>query len=102
MIPWYWLPISLFIGVVSGALLYANFDAEFAFETMLFGRTMDEDADAAGMIPKLADSWNAGILVFLVLLGIFVALMNKAGGSAAFGRWAAKHIKTGSVHSWLQ
>jgi len=86
--------ISLFIGVVSGALLYANFDAEFAFETMLFGRTMDEDADAAGMIPKLADSWNAGILVFLVLLGILVALMNKAGGSAAFGRWAAKHIKT--------
>ena len=86
--------ISLFIGVVCGALLYANFDLEFAFETMLFGRTPDKKAEAAGMIPKIADSWNAGILVFLVLLGILVALMNKAGGSAAFGRWAAKHIKT--------
>ena len=83
---------SLFIGVISGALLYANFDLEFAYETIFFGTT--SDGDAAGMIPKLADSWNAGILVFLVLLGILVALMNKAGGSAAFGRWASKHIKT--------
>lgn len=83
---------SLFIGIVSGALLYANFDLEFAFETMLFGT--DTEGGAAGMIPKIADSWNSGILVFLVLLGILVALMNKAGGSAAFGRWASKHIKT--------
>lgn len=83
---------SLFIGAVGGALLYANFDMEFALNTMLFGR--DGDGDAAGLVPKIADSWNAGILVFLVLLGILVALMNKAGGSAAFGRWASKHIKT--------
>ena len=47
-----------------------------------------------GMIYKLADSWNVGILVFLVMLGILVSLLNKAGGSAAFGKWASKHIKT--------
>ena len=47
-----------------------------------------------GMIAQLSDSWNVGIIVFLVVLGIMVALMNKAGGSAAFGRWAKKHIKT--------
>ena len=46
------------------------------------------------MIYKLADSWNVGILVFLVMLGILVSLLNKAGGSAAFGKWASKHIKT--------
>ena len=39
-------------------------------------------------------SWNVGILVFLVVLGIMVALMNKVGGSAAFGQWASTHIKT--------
>ena len=46
------------------------------------------------MLYKISDTFNAGILVFLVLLGILVALMNKAGGSAAFGKWASKHIKT--------
>ena len=46
------------------------------------------------MVYKLSDSWNVGILVFLVMLGILVALLNKAGGSAAFGKWASKHIKT--------
>ena len=84
--------LSLLIGAVTGALLYANFDLEFAFNTMLFGT--DSDGDAAGLIPKIANSWNAGILVFLVLLGILVALMNRAGGSSAFGRWASAHIKT--------
>ena len=83
---------SLFIGAVAGALLYANFDLEFATTTLLFGT--DGDGEAAGLVPKIADSWNAGILVFLVLLGILVTLMNRAGGSAAFGRWASKHIKT--------
>ena len=85
---------SLFVGAISGALLYANFDLEFAIQTLLFGRTMDKKPEPAGLVPKIADSWNVGILVFLVLLGILVALMNKAGGSAAFGRWASKHIKT--------
>lgn len=46
------------------------------------------------MVYKLADAWNVGILVFLVMLGILVSMLNKAGGSAAFGKWASKHIKT--------
>ena len=47
-----------------------------------------------GIVGVLSDSYNVGILVFLVVLGIMVCMMNKAGGSAAFGRWASKHIKT--------
>ncbi len=78
---------SLFVGIVSGALLYSNFNLEHAVNTMFF----NEDG---GMLYKIADSFNVGILVFLVLLGILVALMNKAGGSAAFGNWASKHIKS--------
>ena len=83
---------SLFVGVVSGGLIYANFNLEFAFNTMLFG--VDEEGGAAGLVPKISDVWNTGILVFLVLLGIIVALMSKAGGSVAFGKWASTHIKT--------
>lgn len=78
---------SLFAGIVIGALLYANFNLETMVNTMFFN-------ESGGMIFKLADSWNVGILVFLVMLGILVALMNKAGGSAAFGKWASAHIKT--------
>ena len=78
---------SLFVGVVTGALLYSHGNLRILFDTMLF----QEDH---GMINKLADSYNVGILVFLVILGILVAMMNKAGGSAAFGRWASAHIKT--------
>ncbi len=78
---------SLFVGIVTGALLYSNFNLEKMMNSMLF----HEDG---GMVYKLADSWNVGILIFLVVLGIMVAMMNKAGGSAAFGRWASKHIKT--------
>lgn len=78
---------SLFVGIAIGALLYANGNLELALNTMLF----HEDG---GMITKLADSWNVGIIVFLVILGIMVALMNKVGGSAAFGQWASKNIKT--------
>ena len=47
-----------------------------------------------GLIANLADSYNVGILVFLVVLGVIVVLMNKAGGSRAYGEWAAAHIKT--------
>ncbi|MBR6173045.1 MAG: Na+/H+ antiporter NhaC family protein [Eubacterium sp.] len=83
---------SLFLGIFTGALLYSQFDLELALQTILFGK--DIDGDAAGLVPKLTDSWNAGILVFLVVLGIIVVLMNKAGGSAAFGRLASRHIKT--------
>ncbi len=75
---------SLFIGIFSGALLYANFNLEGTLMHALEG----------GFISSLADSYNVGILIFLVLLGALVAMMNKAGGSAAFGRWASTHIKT--------
>ena len=78
---------SLFIGVISGALIYSGFNLELTLNTMFFN-------EEGGMLSKISDSFNAGILVFLVLLGILVALMNKAGGSAAFGKWASKHIKT--------
>ena len=67
---------SLFIGILTGGLLYANFNLELMLQTIFFH-------EKGGMIYKLADSWNVGILVFLVVLGILVAAMNKAGGSAA-------------------
>ena len=53
-----------------------------------------DDAKSYGLIHCLSDPWNVGILVFLVVLGSIVSLMNKAGGSAAFGRWASKHVKS--------
>ena len=78
---------SLFIGAISGALIYSEFNLELALNTLFFN-------EEGGMLSKISDSFNAGILIFLVLLGILVALMNKAGGSAAFGKWATRHIKT--------
>ena len=75
---------SLFIGVLSGALLYSNFNIIGAVDAIV----------NEGLIANVGDSWNAGILIFLVLLGIMVALVNAAGGSAAFGRWAKAHVKT--------
>ena len=78
---------SLFVGIAIGALLYSNGNLELGLNTMLY----NEDG---GMITKLSDSGNVGIIVFLVILGIMVALMNKVGGSAAFGQWASKNIKT--------
>ena len=75
---------SLFIGVLSGALLYSGFS--------LPGTVQHFYTD--GIVKVLADPYNVGILIFLVILGIIVALMNAAGGSAAFGRWARSHIKT--------
>ena len=78
---------SLLVGIATGALLYANGNLELALTSLFF----NEDG---GMVSKLSDSSNVGILVFLVMLGILVALMNKAGGSAAFGRWASTHIHT--------
>ena len=74
---------SLFLGIITGALLYSN----FSFEGTITHAFND------GIVASLADSYNVGILVFLVILGIIVMLMNKAGGSAAFGRWAASHIR---------
>ena len=78
---------SLLVGIATGALLYANGNLELALTTLFF------NVDG-GLVSKLSDSSNVGILVFLVMLGILVALMNKAGGSAAFGRWASTHIHT--------
>ncbi len=74
---------SLFIGILSGALIYSNFNV-WGMVTNSFDV----------MVSKLADSWNVGILIFLVVLGMMVSLVNKAGGSAAYGRWAETHIKT--------
>ena len=74
---------SLFIGVLSGAFLYSNFNV-----WGMITNTFDV------MVSKLADSWNVGILIFLVVLGMMVSLVNKAGGSAAYGRWAETHIKS--------
>ena len=79
---------SLFVGIAAGAILYSNGNMELALNTVLF----NDSENGGGMLTKIAG--NVGILVFLVLLGILVALMNKTGGSAAFGRWAGKHIKT--------
>ncbi len=78
---------SLFTGIVTGALLYSDFNLELCLNTMFFN-------EEGGMVYKLADSWNVGILIFLVLLGILVSLLNKAGGSAAFGAWTSEHIKS--------
>ena len=75
---------SLFIGIVVGGLLYANFSPVATIEHVFVD----------GMIGQLSDPWNVGILIFLVILGAMVMLMNRAGGSAAFGRWAATHVKT--------
>nr|WP_034909274.1 Na+/H+ antiporter NhaC family protein [[Eubacterium] cellulosolvens] len=83
---------SLFIGIVSGALLYSGFDFEGTFNHIFFEKA--EDGSNWGLITQLSDSYNVGILVFLVILGILVALMNRAGGSAAFGTWASSHIKS--------
>ena len=75
---------SLFIGILMGGLLYSN----FSFEGTVLHAFQD------GIVASLSDSYNVGILIFLVILGAIVCLMNKAGGSAAFGRWAQKNIKT--------
>lgn len=78
---------SLFIGSLTGAVIYAasaSLGAEGVFTTVV----------RDGLIANLADSYNVGILIFLVVLGTIVALMNKAGGSKAYGEWAAKHIKS--------
>ncbi len=76
---------SLFMGISTGALLYSNGNLELALQTMMYH-------EEGGLVSKIATQQNASILVFVVLLGALVALMNKAGGSAAFGQWASAHI----------
>lgn len=75
---------SLFVGILVGALFASDFQFERTVLNILEG----------GFIGVLSDSYNVGILIFLVILGAMVCMMNAAGGSAAFGRWASVHIKT--------
>ncbi|MBR4965638.1 MAG: Na+/H+ antiporter NhaC family protein, partial [Lachnospiraceae bacterium] len=75
--------LSLFVGILSGSLLYTMFHP-----ITTVTKTFDT------IIAKLADGWNVGIIIFLVMLGIMVSMMNNAGGSAAYGEWASKHIKS--------
>ena len=75
---------SLFIGILSGAMLYSGFSF-----TGTLNHTFTD-----GVVSVLSDSYNVGILIFLVILGIMVQLMNRTGGSAAFGKWASSHIRT--------
>ncbi len=74
---------SLFVGILAGSLIYSNWNL---WDMILNSFNV--------MIGKICDSWNVGILIFLVLLGMMVSMINKSGGSAAYGRWAAKRIKS--------
>lgn len=74
--------VSLFVGIVMGALLVAGFDPVATLDAIVNN----------GLVPAIAD--NAGIFIFLVILGMIVALVNSAGAAAAFGRWAGKHVKS--------
>ena len=75
---------SLFVGIAVGGIFYGGGN---------FERTITHVLND-GLIGVLSDPYNVGILIFLVVLGAMVSLMNRAGGSAAFGRWASQHIKT--------
>ena len=77
---------SLFLGCLVGALLYTQFAPWETIQALV--------GNEYGLISVLADGDNVGILIFLVVLGIMVDLMNKGGGSEAFGRWAKKHVHT--------
>lgn len=74
--------VSLFVGILLGALLIAGFSPTGTLDAII----------SDGLIPAVAD--NAGIFIFLVMLGMLVALINSAGAAAAFGKWAAKHVKS--------
>ena len=75
---------SLFLGVLTGAILYAGLDLDGIINHVLID----------GLIASLTDGWNVGILIFLVILGMVVYLMNLSGGSKAFGGWALKRVKS--------
>lgn len=81
---------SLFIGIVVGAIFFVIDPASGASGFSGFLNHLFSD----GLVANIADSYNIGILIFMVILGTMVALMNRAGGSAAFGNWAKTHIKT--------
>lgn len=75
---------SLFIGIFVAAIFYSNFNFVGTFDSLI----------SDGFISSVADPWNAGIYIFLVLLGVMVSLVNLSGGARAFGNWAEKNIKT--------
>ena len=75
---------SLFLGILTGAFLNAGFDLVGTLNQVF----------QQGLLTVLSDKWNVGILIFLIILGMMVQLMNRAGGSAAFGQWASTHIKS--------
>ena len=81
--------LSLFLGILVGTLFYANFSPMDTIIGVIGG-----GEEGIGLLAVLTDGWNMGILVFLVCLGIVGALITGAGGSAAYGRWAEKHIKS--------
>ena len=75
---------SLFLGILTGAFLNAGFDLVGTLNQVF----------QEGMLTVLSDKWNVGILIFLIILGMMVQLMNRSGGSAAFGQWASTRIKS--------
>ncbi len=75
---------SLFLGILTGAFLNAGFDLVGTLNQVF----------QEGLLTVLSDKWNVGILIFLIILGMMVQLMNRTGGSAAFGQWASTHIKS--------
>ena len=75
---------SLFLGVLTGAMLNRDFDPVNGINRLL----------PDGIITVLSDKWNIGILLFLIILGTMVQMMNRTGGSAAFGLWASRHIRS--------
>ena len=75
---------SLFLGILTGAFLNAGFDLVGTLNQVF----------QQGLLTVLSDKWNVGILIFLIILGMMVQLMNRTGGSAAFGQWASTHIKS--------
>ncbi|MBQ7700768.1 MAG: Na+/H+ antiporter NhaC family protein [Candidatus Methanomethylophilaceae archaeon] len=78
---------SLFVGILFGAILFADFNFEGVLHTVVDG----------GFLTVLTDSWNVGIILFLVILGIIGVLVLKSGGTKAYGEWALKHIKSRSM-----
>ena len=88
---------SLFVGIVVGAALLAGLDPISTLNNIISNEIPAADGSdplAVGFIHAISDASNAGIFIFLIMLGAMVALINAAGGSAAFGKWAASHIKT--------
>ena len=82
---------SLFIGIVTGALLYSNFNLEMAFNTLV------GNGNEAGIIPSMATESHCAMLIFFVLLSWITAVINQSGAARAFGRWTKDHIKNKKV-----